>query len=73
MNSKNKKQKKELICFCNCVPKDVIEKAIENGAHTLNDIYDATSAGVGACGGSCRRKIAPLLDAHLNKNSDSEK
>lgn len=65
----SKKQKKEIICFCNQIPKEVIEKAIQEGAKTLNEIYDKTTAGVGPCGGSCRRKIAPLLEEALKKNS----
>lgn len=65
----------EIICFCNNVPRKVIEDAIEAGAKTLNEIYDKTSAGVGPCGGSCRRKIGPLLDQFLTtgafpKNSE---
>jgi bacterioferritin-associated ferredoxin len=56
---------RQIICFCNNVPKDVIEDAIREGAHTLNEIYDKTTAGVGPCGGSCRRKIGPLLEGYL--------
>jgi len=58
-------KKKEIICFCNNVPRDVIEHAIANGADTLNKIFDRTMAGVGACGGSCRRKLAPMLESYL--------
>lgn len=63
----NKKSQSEIICFCNQIPKDQIVKAMEDGACTLNEIYDKTTAGVGPCGGSCRRKIAPLLDEFLKK------
>lgn len=58
-------KKREIICLCNSVPRDVIENAIRNGADTLNKIFDTTTAGVGPCGGSCRRKLGPLLDAYL--------
>jgi len=60
-----KPPKKEIICFCNNVPRDVIEKAIREGAQTLNEIYDITTAGIGPCGGSCRRKIGPMLEHYL--------
>ena len=52
----------DLICLCNIVTRGTIEEAIRNGADTLNKIFDATTAGVGPCGGSCRRKIQPMLD-----------
>lgn len=56
---------KEIICFCNNVPRHEIEKAIREGANTMNKIFDKTTAGVGACGGSCRRKLAPMLDQYI--------
>ena len=59
------KKNQQIICFCNNISKEIIVKAIQNGAQTLNEIYDATTAGVGPCGGSCRRKIAPLLEHFL--------
>jgi bacterioferritin-associated ferredoxin len=62
---KNQKKGREIICFCNNVPRDVIEEAIKSGCQTLNEIYDKTMAGVGPCGGSCRRKIAPILEEFL--------
>lgn len=58
-------QRKEIICLCNNVSRDVIESAIRAGADTLNKIFDNTMAGVGPCGGSCRRKLQPMLDAYL--------
>lgn len=59
------KPKKEILCFCNQISKEAVQEAIQAGAKTLNEIYDATTAGVGACGGSCRRKIAPMLEEFL--------
>jgi len=59
------KKNQQIICFCNNISKEIIVKAIQNGAQTLNEIYDAITAGVGPCGGSCRRKIAPLLEHFL--------
>lgn len=65
MNRPNKKS--EVICFCNNVARETIEKAIREGADTLNKIFDRTSAGIGPCGGSCRRKLAPMLETYLKE------
>lgn len=67
------KQKAEIICRCNNVSRKTIEEAIRGGAKTLNEIFDATSAGVGPCGGSCRRKLGPHLDYYLKHNEFPEK
>ena len=67
------RKKKEIVCFCNNVSRETIETAIREGADTLNKIFDCTSAGVGACGGSCRRKLAPLLEHYLKTGSFPEK
>jgi bacterioferritin-associated ferredoxin len=71
--SKSKKLPNQIICFCNNVSKQTIEEAIQKGCHTLNEIYDTTTAGVGPCGGSCRRKIAPMLEEYLANGKFSEK
>ncbi|MGZ3769612.1 MAG: (2Fe-2S)-binding protein [Bdellovibrio sp.] len=59
------KQKAQIICRCNNVSRETIEAAIRDGAKTLNEIFDATTAGVGPCGGSCRKKIGPFLEHYL--------
>jgi bacterioferritin-associated ferredoxin len=68
-----RKKPREIVCLCNNVPRDVIENAICSGCDTLNKIFDATTAGVGPCGGSCRRKLQPLLDAYLETGTFPEK
>lgn len=55
----------EIVCLCNEVTREEIEKAIRSGCDTLNKIYDRTQAGVGPCGGSCRKFIGPMLDQYL--------
>jgi bacterioferritin-associated ferredoxin len=65
-------QKKEIICRCNNVSREEIEKAILDGAQTLNEIFDATTAGVGPCGGSCRRKLGPMLEQYLETGTFPE-
>ena len=68
-----KKTKSEIICRCNNVSRATIEEAIKNGCTTLNDIFDDTTAGIGPCGGSCRRKLKPLLDHYLATGTFPEK
>jgi bacterioferritin-associated ferredoxin len=66
-------KKKEIVCLCNNISKEEIETAIKNGANTLNKIFDRTSAGVGSCGGSCRRNLKPMLDTYLATGKFPEK
>ena len=61
------KEKKKLVCLRNGVEQSLIEKAIKEGAKSLDEIFDLTSAGVGACGGSCRPQIKKLLEIHKNE------
>ena len=50
----------ETICFCNDVTAGMIKDAIESGAKTLEDVQEATGAGI-ACGG-CLDNIQALID-----------
>lgn len=68
-----KKPRAEIICRCNEVSRERIEEAIRGGCKTLNEIFDATSAGVGPCGGSCRRKLKPLLEHYLRTGEFPDK
>ncbi len=68
-----KKSKSEIICRCNNISRQTIEQAILDGCDTLNKIFDATTAGVGPCGGSCRRKLGPLLESYLRDGKFPEK
>lgn len=67
-----KQSKREIICRCNNISRAEIEQAIKEGCDTLNKIFDATTAGVGPCGGSCRRKIGPLLEHYLETGTFPE-
>ncbi len=69
----NRRPKQEIICRCNNVNRSTIETAIREGCDTLNKIFDTTTAGVGACGGTCRRKLKPLLDHYLQTGTFPEK
>jgi bacterioferritin-associated ferredoxin len=68
-----KKKRSEIICRCNNVSRATIEDAIKNGCDTLIKIFDDTTAGIGPCGGSCRRKLKPLLDHFLLTGEFPEK
>ncbi len=70
---KNRKQKSQIICRCNNVDRATIEQAIRDGADSMNKIFDSTSAGIGPCGGSCRRKLSPLLEHYLKTGEFPEK
>lgn len=61
-NAKNKSQR--LICLCNGVSQARIEEAIASGCTSLGRIFDATTAGVGACGGSCQPTLRKMLEAY---------
>lgn len=39
----------------------------------MNKIFDETTAGIGPCGGSCRRKLLPLLEHYLKTGTFPEK
>jgi NAD(P)H-nitrite reductase large subunit len=64
-DQKPKDPRDEVVCLCNEVKRAMIEDAIKSGCDTLNKIYDRTSAGVGPCGGSCRKYLGPMLDHYL--------
>lgn len=61
---KGRDKSDEIVCLCNEITRGQIEKAITGGCDSLNKIFDCTTAGVGPCGGSCRRYLGPLLDEY---------
>lgn len=53
----------DLVCLCKGVEKDVIVKAIKEGADTFEKVQEVTGAGTGFCGASrCREKIEALIN-----------
>jgi bacterioferritin-associated ferredoxin len=65
MNPADKNPKrKRLICLCNSIPQDTVEAAIERGCNTLGKLFDATTAGVGACGGTCQPILNKMLESY---------
>lgn len=64
---KTRDKSQEIVCLCNEITRGQIEKAICGGCDSLNKIFDCTTAGVGPCGGSCRKYLGPLLDYYRDK------
>jgi bacterioferritin-associated ferredoxin len=67
-----KDKSQRLICLCNSIPQSEIEAAIRRGCKTLGRIFDATTAGVGACGGSCQPILRRMLDSYLTNGKFEE-
>lgn len=68
----NRNKSERFVCYCNRVPKEPIEAAIKRGCDTLAKVFDATNAGVGACGGSCRPYIQKMLETYAEQGSFPE-
>ncbi|HEX8619492.1 MAG TPA: (2Fe-2S)-binding protein [Thermoanaerobaculia bacterium] len=49
------------ICRCNNIKYKTIERAIREGAHTLNQVASRTTATTGECGGSCTPEVQKLI------------
>lgn len=49
------------ICRCNNIKYKTIERAIREGAHTLNQVASRTTATTGQCGGSCTPEVQQLI------------
>jgi bacterioferritin-associated ferredoxin len=50
------------VCRCNNIKYRTIERAIREGAHTLTQVANRTTATLGQCGGSCTPDVQALLD-----------
>lgn len=49
------------VCRCNNIKYRTIERAIREGAWTLNQIAERTGATTGHCGGSCTPDVLEML------------
>ncbi len=49
------------VCRCNNIKYRTIERAIREGAHTLHQIANRTTATTGECGGSCTPDVQQML------------
>ncbi|MBV8517462.1 MAG: (2Fe-2S)-binding protein [Acidobacteria bacterium] len=50
------------VCRCNNIKYRTIERAIREGAHTLTQVANRTTATMGECGGSCTPDVQAMLD-----------
>lgn len=64
MAKQQRSRKDPLVCLCNQVPRSAIVAAMDRGACTLAQLFDATFAGCGPCGGSCQPQLVAMLEEH---------
>jgi NAD(P)H-nitrite reductase large subunit len=50
------------VCRCNNIKYRTIERAIREGAHTMTQIANRTTATTGECGGTCTPDVQQMLD-----------
>lgn len=50
------------VCRCNNIKYRTIERAIREGAHTLNQVAGRTTATTGQCGGSCTPDVQQMIE-----------
>jgi NAD(P)H-nitrite reductase large subunit len=50
------------VCRCNNIKYRTIERAIREGAHTMTQIANRTTATMGECGGSCTPDVQQMLE-----------
>jgi NAD(P)H-nitrite reductase large subunit len=50
------------VCRCNNIKYKTIERAIREGAHTLTQVANRTTATTGQCGGSCTPDVQKMVE-----------
>ncbi len=50
------------VCRCNNIKYRTIERAIREGAHTLTQVANRTTATTGQCGGSCTPDVQQMIE-----------
>ena len=51
------------VCLCKGISRATIKKAIQGGAHTVDEVNKITGSGSGPCGGRrCGEKILMLIE-----------
>ena len=58
------------VCRCNNIKYRTIERAIREGAWTLTQVADRTTATTGHCGGSCTPDVQEMLCEHAPKHTE---
>ena len=59
------------VCRCNNIKYRTIERAIREGAHTLTQVANRTTATLGECGGTCTPDVQCMLDELAPKYATS--
>ncbi len=54
-----------IVCLCNEIRLSQIVASLDDGATTLADIFDATWAGCGPCGGSCQPDLQAIIEDYM--------
>lgn len=50
------------VCRCNNIKYRTIERAIREGAHTLTQVANRTTATLGQCGGTCTPDVQAMIE-----------
>ena len=50
------------VCRCNNIKYRTIERAIREGAHTLTQVANRTTATTGECGGTCTPDVQKMIE-----------
>ncbi len=66
MTSKQK-PKPKITCYCHGILEKDVAEAIARGCYKVDQVSDATTAGIGACGGTCRPNIQKMIEDFLKK------
>ena len=61
------------VCRCNNIKYRTIERAIREGAHTLEAVALKTGATTGHCGGTCTPDVQAMLAEHAPAKAGSSK
>lgn len=63
---------REIICRCEEITKDEIERVIEEGAETANEVKRFTRAGMGLCQGrTCRGLVEKIIQEKTGFESEN--
>jgi len=65
--------KTEIVCFCNQISKTDIEQTLkDHPCSKLKDFYLHNTAGLGACGGSCRPLLLKMIKTQNSEAPESQ-
>lgn len=51
------------VCLCQNITEEIIIESVKNGAHSYEDVKEATKAGAGCCKGRrCKENIEKIIE-----------